>query len=63
MKIIQNFCVVFNDAENGLGVACFLNCIFLVNCCTCPTVDMMLLMDDQQREPMHYATSHVNRHF
>ena len=52
MKIIQNFCVVFNDVENGLGALCLLNCIFLVNCCTCPTVDMMLLMDDQQREPM-----------
>ena len=31
MRIAQNFCVVFNDAENGLGVACFLNCIFLVD--------------------------------
>ena len=31
MKIIQNFGVVFNDAENGLGVVCFLNCIFLVD--------------------------------
>ena len=31
MKIIQNFCVVINDAENGLGGVCFPNCIFLVD--------------------------------
>ena len=55
MKIIQNFCVLFNDAENGLGVVFLLNCIFLVNCCTCLSVDMMLRMDDQQREPMANA--------
>ena len=52
MRIVQNFCVVFNDAENGLGAVCLLNCIFLVNCYTCLFVDMMLRMDDQQREPM-----------
>ena len=52
MKIIQNFCVVFNDAEYGLGVVCLLNRIFQIAVTVSLLICMMLRMDDQQREPM-----------
>ena len=52
MKIIQNFCVLFNDAENGLGVVCLLNRIFQIAVTVSLLICMMLRMDDQQREPM-----------